>query len=103
MTSVVLFANVTEPLLLKLKEVNEAVDLEWLIEQGKMVSLIRKNVVRAERDDGAHVHVMVFPREYLLNLAERHDDAQYQAWLIESKIKPFKEHYAHGSLSMYVY
>lgn len=103
MTSLVMFANINEPLLTKLKEHHDTVDLDWITAQSAMVSQLQKNVVRATHDDGAAIHVVVFPREFQVEAPNKRTDPQHVAWVAECKVKPFKEHYAHGDTSVYVF
>lgn len=103
MTSVVMFSNINEPLLLKLKERFSDLDLEWIVKQGKAVSDVQKNVVRGEQQDTARVHLMVFPHNYHALPRGTKDDPRFEAWFKETLIKKHTEHYMHDGVSLYVY
>jgi hypothetical protein len=101
MTSVVMFSNINEPLLLKLKEQFETIDLEWLIKQGSAVSDTQRNIVRAEQNDQNAVHLMVFPQDYHTQAGST--DPRWIAWTREVGVKPPTASYAHGGVSLHVY
>lgn len=101
MTSVVMFSNINEPLLTKLKEKHPTVDLDWLMKQGSAVSDVQKNIVRAEHKDQSGVHLMVFPQDY--HIQAGNTDPRWLAWTKETGIRPPVERYAHGGVSLHVY
>lgn len=103
MTSVVMFSNLNEPLLTKIKEKHAGVDLNWLMKQGSMVSETQRNIVRAECKDQSGVHLMVFPQDYHVKTLQASNDPHWLAWTKETGIRQPTEHYAHGGVSLYIY
>ncbi len=88
MTSVVMFSRINEPLLTKLKEQYQTIDIDWLIVQNKSVNLMQRNIVRADKSADPGVHLVVFPREYH-NHDAVNDDPRYAAWQREISVKPY--------------
>lgn len=103
MTSVVMFSNINEPLLTKLKERFADIDLEWLVKQGNAVSDTQRNIVRAECQDKTNVHLMVFPHSYHATALSSNSDPRWVAWSKEVGIKAPRERFMHDGVSLHIY